>query len=323
MTDSKNRYRKLCREEETIPVFSKDWWLDAVCGENNWDVVLVEKDGKIVASLPYKSVKKWGFSLLNMPLLTQKLGPWIYYPGQQSEYARLGYEKELLTELISKLPRFAYFNQRFNYTITNWLPFYWKGFSQTTMYTYYIPDISNPEAAVEQFSSMKKRNIRKAEKLVEIKQDLTATAFYEHYQYCLSKQKKEILYSADFFQRIYSAAYANNSGKIFYAVNAGGKVESALFVIWDASSAYYLTYSIDPDYRANGSPALLVKKAIEFLSGKTRRFDFEGSMIESVESSYRQFGTIQVPYSQVRKINALPFKFIFFARELFNRQKPA
>ena len=323
MTDPKSQYRKLCREEKTIPVFSKDWWLDAVCGENSWDVALVEKDGSILASLPYRITKKSGFTMLNMPLLTQKLGPWIRYSGQQSEYDRLGYEKEVMTELIGKLPRFSFFNQRFDYKITNWLPFYWKGFSQTTMYTYYIPDISDPEAAVAQFSSMKKRNIRKAEKSVEVKEDLAAPAFFEHYQSCLAKQGKKIIYTKDFFERIYTAAYAAGSGKTFYAVNADGKIESALFIIWDAESAYYLTYSIDPDFRANGSPALLVSNAIHFLAGKTKRFDFEGSMIEPVEASYRQFGTVQAPYSQVRKINAFPLKFIFLARELFNRNMKA
>ena len=48
---NKEKYRKFCQKEKDIPIFSKDWWLDSVCGENGWDVVLFEKGGEIWAYL--------------------------------------------------------------------------------------------------------------------------------------------------------------------------------------------------------------------------------------------------------------------------------
>ena len=42
---NKSKYRNLCTKEKTTPIFSKDLWMDAVCGENNWDVLLVERGG--------------------------------------------------------------------------------------------------------------------------------------------------------------------------------------------------------------------------------------------------------------------------------------
>ena len=56
---NKEKYSEFCQKEKNIPIFSKDWWLDAVCGENNWDVALVEKGGQIMASMPYytKNIK--------------------------------------------------------------------------------------------------------------------------------------------------------------------------------------------------------------------------------------------------------------------------
>ena len=41
----KEKYQELCKYEKSIPIFSKDWWMDAVCGEDNWDVLLVEGGG--------------------------------------------------------------------------------------------------------------------------------------------------------------------------------------------------------------------------------------------------------------------------------------
>jgi len=40
LTD-KELYREFCQVEDNIPIFSKDWWMDAVCGEDNWDVILI------------------------------------------------------------------------------------------------------------------------------------------------------------------------------------------------------------------------------------------------------------------------------------------
>ena len=59
-TDDKETYRSLCKIEPTIPIFSRDWWLDAVCGKDNWDVALVGKGGMIVAAMPYYMQKRFG-----------------------------------------------------------------------------------------------------------------------------------------------------------------------------------------------------------------------------------------------------------------------
>jgi len=37
----KELYREFCKVEDNIPIFSKDWWMDAVCGEDKWDVILI------------------------------------------------------------------------------------------------------------------------------------------------------------------------------------------------------------------------------------------------------------------------------------------
>ena len=55
--DNKSKYHGLCINEKSIPVFSQDWWLSTIVGEENWDVVLLEKNNEIIASLPYTSKK--------------------------------------------------------------------------------------------------------------------------------------------------------------------------------------------------------------------------------------------------------------------------
>ena len=79
---NKERYREFCKTEKNIPIFCKDWWLDAVCNDA-WDVVLVRKGNEIIASMPYYKVRKYGLNMLFMPKLTQFLGPYIKYPENQ------------------------------------------------------------------------------------------------------------------------------------------------------------------------------------------------------------------------------------------------
>lgn len=304
MSTAKNKYRHWCRTIPAMPVFSKDWWLDAACGEENWDVILVEDRGEVVASFPYFLKRRSLFSILSMPPLTQKLGPFIVYPEGVPEAARLSLDKRVMTEIIDSLPPHDRFQVHFDHAITNWLPFYWRGFSQTTAYTYVVPDICDPDAVLATFENSKKGDIKKAARLVDVEFDLTAEAFYEHRKLALLKQGQTVSYSFETFKRIFQAAYAAASGKSIAARGKDGSIHAALFIVWSEEAAYYLVTSVDPDHRKSGALSLLTLEAIRHASAYTKRFDFEGSMIEGVEASYRKFGTVQTPYMFITRTSS-------------------
>jgi hypothetical protein len=71
--NNKVKYIEFCKNEN-IPVFSQYWWLDAVCDENNWDVILIERGGEIWVSMPYFIEKKYGFTIIRMPPTYAKNG---------------------------------------------------------------------------------------------------------------------------------------------------------------------------------------------------------------------------------------------------------
>ena len=311
----KEVYRKFCERENALPLFVQDWWLDAVCGKNSWDVALVDKGGEIVASMPYFLKTQMGFRRICMPPFTQRMGPWIKYPDEQKYAARLSYEKEIINELIDQLPSFDDFVQNFHHGITNWLPFYWRGFQQTTAYSYVINNISNLQSVFSNFEHAKRKNINKASKLVDVKFDLTPDVFYENHKYTLRKQNLKILYTYELFDRIYKVGYANKKAKTIYAIDKEGNLHSALFVVWDNTSAYDLISTIDPDFRNSGSASLLVYEMIKYVSNFINKFDFEGSMIEDVENSFRQFGGIQIQLFQISRTPSKLLKIARFAKE--------
>jgi len=316
----KDRYRLLCRMEKSIPIFSKDWWMDAVCGKNNWDVLLIEKDKQILSSLPYYLVKRGKRKYIIQPQLTQTNGIWIKYPPGQKYYKKLSYEKKIMTEIINQISELDlnHYSQNYYYSITNWLPFYWKGFTQTTRYTYVIENLENLEEVFSNFSYSKIKNIRKAKKIVEVKNDLPIKEFYENHMLTLKKQNKEISYSFEIFENICNAVFSRNMGKIFYAIDGKGNIHAALLIIWDDLQAYVLISTIDPYFRNSGASSLLIEAAIIFVSERTKKFDFEGSMIEEVENSFRKFGAIQKPYFKISKFYKKENIFKIIVRDIYN-----
>lgn len=283
-------------------IFCRSWWLDSVC-PNEYEIIILRQSNRILAGMPIRKIKKFGISVINLPPFTQYLG--ILFASHISDK----YEKNLSDEieytslLIKALPKTSIYNVAFNFNFTNWLPFYWTGYTQTTYYSYAIEDLINLEGIFLNFSHAKRKNIKKAQSLVKVHEDISVKTFYNHHKMTLEQKGAKILYSFDLFKRIYENSYSNQSGKSFYAVDDLNNIHSIIFVIFDLNSAYFLISSIDSRFRDSGSVSLLIKHAIEFVSSKSKRFDFEGSMDPSIEYSFRKFGAKPVPYFVISKSN--------------------
>ena len=294
-------YKQLCKGEPSIPIFSKNWWLDAVC-DDSWDVCLVEKGGDVIAAMPYVREQRYGMTILTHPPLTQTLGPWLQ--KSQAKYSnRLGQEKDLLTELITQLPEFAHFHQNWHFSQTNWLPFYWQSFEQTTRYTYRLPDLSDMDAVWSSFSENIRREIRKASNRfrLRVRTDLGVDDFLELNMQTFERQGMLPPYSPNFIRHLDEACLRNNARQIFIAEDEQGQRHAGVYIVWDEQSAYYLMGGGDPKLRTSGATSLCMWAAIQFAATKTKSFDFEGSMIEAVERFFRAFGAIQTPYFSLSK----------------------
>jgi hypothetical protein len=285
-------------------IFCRSWWLKAVCPDG-FEILTLRKGGRIVAGMPLPISWKWGYKTISMPPLTQALGA-LLLPSKSSTYeGRLSDEMETLEALVKAIPKFDHFSIRFHYNFTNWLPFYWAGYQQTTRYTYAINDLSDLDKVFTDFTHSKRKNIKKAEQLVTVCCDMSADEFYVNHALTLRKQGESIGYKFDLFKQIYDAALKNSAGKIWYAIDSQQNIHAAIFVIFDQKSAYYLISTIDPDYRNSGAATLLLREAMTYVSQYTKRFDFEGSMIRGVEHSFRKFGAIQTPYFTITKTSIL------------------
>lgn len=313
-------YRELCAAEPSIPLFQQAWWLDATCGEE-WDVVLVRKGQDIHAALPFRRRSRRGFTVLSQPALTQFLGPWLRDTGAKkaNDYGR---QKDLMTELIEALPDHAHYVQSWSPAVTNWLPFYWKGFSQTTAYTYVLPDLSDTDAIWKGMRENIRREIRRAGNRagITVSADASLGDFLKLNAMTFARQEKDLPYTPDYVRRLDAACADHGCRRIFMARDGEGRPHSAAYVVWDARSAYYLMGGSDPELRNSGAMSLCMWEAIRFAAGVTKQFDFEGSMIEPVERFFRSFGAEQTPYFRITRTPSRLLRSGLAAKSLLKRQ---
>lgn len=314
-------YRELCEKELSIPLFSQAWWLDATAGPQNWNVALVQKGNEISAALPYAVKNRYGVSVVGQPPLTQSLGPWMRdYGGKACK--KLAQQKEWMEELISLLPPFHRYSQNWSWKITNWLPFYWSGFQQTTRYTYILHDLSCLDSIWDDMQVNIRGDVRKAEGRFKIKvvKDAPFDDFIRLNMLTFKRQNIAMPYTKHFLEAFDFACEKKKSRKIFIAEDESGRQHAGVYIVWDHNSAYYLMGGGDPELRSSGATSLCMWEAIKFAATVSRKFDFEGSMMEPVERFFRGFGAEQTPYFSVSKNSSRLLQSAFFIKEIVSRK---
>ncbi|MBL7774452.1 MAG: GNAT family N-acetyltransferase [Saprospiraceae bacterium] len=282
-----------------MPIFLHDWYLDAVCGPANWQAALAYRGEQPVAVLPFFLKKKGPWRYVAMPQLTRMMGPYLL-----PEFRQPRFEVRLLKQLLDQLPPLAAFEQDFNYTAANWLPFYWRGFRQTTRYSYTL-DLTDGDALLANLAPDYRNNkIPKAAAQVQVHTGNDLELFFRVHNLSYRRQGMPAPVGFNFLQNLDCALEARQARQIFWATDrASGAIHSVAYLVWDRQSAYYLLAGDDPALRRSGAGILLAWEAIRYAREvlRLRRFDFAGSMIPAIERVRRQFGAEQQPYSRVQK----------------------
>ncbi len=286
------------------PVFLQPWWLEAVA-PGRWDYAVVMRGEEVAAAMPYV-FKKWlGWMYFEVPEKTPFLGPWLRY--STAKYAhQLSDQTNLLGELIDSLPKLGGFNLAFHPEIKNWLPFFWRGFQQTTSYTYQIKDTANLETVWKETTESIRTDVRKARKLLLVEESNDFIQIIHLHKKTLQRQGRAFEHSDAEMLALHEACCRHNCSKILLARGADGQLHAGAYFIWDSKTVYYYTSGADPALRNSGAGSLLVWHGIELASKLGLAFDFEGSMHEPIERFFRSFGARQVPYFVISKTSSHP-----------------
>jgi hypothetical protein len=289
----------LCSPQASI--FATPWWLEAMAPGRHTALELRGADGALTAAWPLVVSHGDDGRRYEMPALTQKLGV-LFAPPLGKAVEVQSANQKLVGELIAKLGPYGSFHQNFHETFTDWLPFYWQGFAQTTRYTYVLEDISDLDAIWKGMRPNHRRDIRRAEKLgIRVNDDLSLEAFLGPYHQTFSRQGLAPLATDEVIRRLDAACLAHAGRRIFAGVDAEGRIHAAVYVAWWNGTAYYLMAGSDTELRDSGAQILALWEAIKFAATVARRFDFEGSMLPQVERAFRGFGATQTPYFAISK----------------------
>lgn len=293
MNHNKHKYIEFCKER-ALPLHIQPWWLDAVCLPGRWEVALsFDGAGNIDGALPYYLPDSKWLRRIRMPPFSDYAGIWMQLPdtpGMKAE-RRYDIEMRIIGSLCAQLPEVTYYDQSFYPEFGNWLPFYWKGYRQTTVYTYVVAPGSSPETMYEGFRSSLKKDLRKADRSVEILQSNSLDDFYGVYQQSFFRQNLAPPYSVNALQRLDAAAAARQCRRIYLARDrSNGLIHAGLYVVWDDQKAYLLLSGADPELRSSGALFLLQWQAIQDFTAAGLCVDFCGSVLPTIENALRAFG---------------------------------
>lgn len=294
-------YRKLCQEHPDIPLFMQAWWLDA--SDMPWDVILYTNKGKIAGFYVYSYVQKWGHTLITQPTLTQYSGPFLFLPNDLPLAQRYSLENKAYNYFIAQLEakKYHFIEQNWHHSQTNHQPFYWQGFKQSTRYTYVL-DNTDTEAVWQGLSSDKKKKYLRSEQSdLRLSLSLSHVDFYHLYKQCLSHKGQHIYYPFKTFEKLYLAAKDHQCGQILAIYDKQNQLHAALWIVWDNNAAYNMIIPIVEAHKSSGASTRLIFEAMRLLQGKTKQFDFEGSMIQGVALHNQSFGAQQIPFHHLQK----------------------
>ncbi len=303
---SRQAYEHFCREVSDVPLCMQPWYLDACCGEGQWLPLVVQRGRSVLAIWPLFLRRRAAWRYVTMPLHVKHMGPFLHPEVRQLKHTHKYYDA-----LLEQLPALAFFIQDFPPAVTNHLPFYWRGFRQTTRYTYVLHLCDAPEVLWGRANRNVRRNIRKAEARVEVVNEPDLPLLYRLNRLSFQRQNKRIFYSLESLQRLDAALAARGQRRMFFARDAAGHIHAASYLIWDAHRAWYHLAGEDPAWRDSGAGILLTWHAIRYaIERGIPVFDFEGSMLPRVAPLRMAFGAVQEPYFRLWRYESATFRFL-------------
>jgi hypothetical protein len=292
-----NQWNTFVDQSPQGDIFCYSWWLTSIT-KSNFKILAIYENDEIVAGIPLALDNR---GKVNIPPLTRTLGVLYKMQDYQSARKKISAERKWLYELLKHIISDDFVQMCMHHNFTDWLPFRWNGFSQTTRYTYILN--YEKKTSGELWNNLDLRNrkiIKKSNKngiRVETTDDFDLIYHYESLSYERQDLKFEIPYNDLKF--LDDAIKERGYRIIFKATDNSNQVHAVLYVAFNKKSAYALLSGSDPNLRKQGGHTLILWEAVMYFSGRVDCFNFGGSDIEKIESHLKGFGGTLTPYFQI------------------------
>ena len=275
-------------------------WL-ALFGDRMQALGLFDDGGGLVGGLALYRERRWGLAILRRAPFTPSCGPFLEVKSR-NPVAMLEERRKALECLAEYLDaaRPAICMLPLDRSVTDALPFFWRGYKVIPQYTYLL-DLAVPADQLRKNMSPDRRNdvskaardgltVRLAANMGEVR-DLVLATFDRQEKFVDQECLEGIL-----------GRYANPANSFAYVACRDNVPIATCFVVHDGKTGYYLLGGYRAQDRHHGAGALAVWEAIRHAQGiGLQTFDFEGSVIPPIERFFRGFGGRLTPYFTVNK----------------------
>lgn len=175
---NKERYEQFCASTYT-PIYSKPWWMDAVCGPENWDVWLYESGGTVLAAMPYYMEQRGPYRYITKAPLTQNNGIIFKEEPNQKLVTKMEMQERIINAACAFIQSLGLdvYEQQYSPSFQNWLPFFWNNYTAITRYTYVIENTSDLDYVMQNIEKADVIESEKGSKKQNCTRIWTATPF--------------------------------------------------------------------------------------------------------------------------------------------------
>jgi uncharacterized protein YggL (DUF469 family) len=268
-------------------VYAESWFLDIV--SPNWEA-LISGDYEYVMPLPVK--KKYGFSFLVQPPLTQQLGVFSLHD----------IDEDIIMHFVQKIPYRSYhlhLNEQNRYS---------KGIKQPNFILSLNKDYDMLFSA---YSTNTKRNVKKANSYnIKIKTDLSVNEFFRFYH---SVEKNYANLPETKMSRLIKESLSRGKVTLHGAYNIHHELISVLCLLHSSQRLIYLLPVSNKEGKNSLAMFRIVDEIIQKYENQNSVFDFAGSSVSNIARFYQGFNAEMQPYLTVKhwSINDI-IRYLFF-----------
>ncbi len=303
--ENKKKWAALCQADHTfIPVFMQTDWLNAVCTlPENWQVLLeFDSEKNICAALIIHLENNKFYMRICAPSLTPHAGIWFKEKNFKQRHEKNYYQKKIMASLIARIPNATFTEIRLLPENIDAQSFFWKNFTLSVRYTYRLEIKNNRELLLKNMNDNTRRNIKKGATHYSVKSDFSSDIIKELLDATFIRQHKANNVNKNVWLRLeQNTSIASKRLILFAADKLTNKPEAAVYVVFDSETAYYVAGGCTQEGRKKGALYFLLWQAILNVPTSIKIFDFEGSMLPTVEPVFRGFNAEQIPYIVIRK----------------------
>lgn len=295
----KEKFLTLANKHDNIFLDLK--WLDTFPFSFKLFGIFGKKSDDLIGGFCCYRTTKYGIPILQEPPFTPHIS--LFYINRTPNKAnRNSFQKKVYTALADFLngKKFHLVNVSLPPQDIDMQPFIWKKFRIKPRYTYQIDLTQDEKLIYSSFSPERRNDVSKA-----VKDDVTVKLVFEYdeLKYLVGKtfENNNIKNLSKLADSIFDN-FATPDNSIALVAYQSNRPIACSFVVYNSKIAYYILGGYDRKNRHHGAGALCIWEAIKATKERNVNvFDFEGSMIPSIESFFRGFGGELVPFFQVRK----------------------